>query len=219
MRKIFLIPILLMLFACGSNNSLKVIEPLEYDVEIKNNAEFILIREGTDVDEFTNNLENHLDINTNADSYTIDWLGQSLSISTIEEMKKYEGLYLRKYSGFQSAGENYDLKDTRIFKLDEENVYSKEATLNYDSFRPIKLVIDFNKDGKTKRVYKTIILAVARDYEYNIIKSNNITKIEDAYRKITESDYAQGYDCFSLDEKVRDNIHKESYVSNIRQSH
>lgn len=219
MRKIFLIPILLMLFACGSNNSLKVIEPLEYDVEIKNNAEFILIREGTDVDEFTNNLENHLDINTNTDSYTIDWLGQSLSISTIEEMKKYEGLYLRKYSGFQSAGENYDLKDTRIFKLDEENVYSKEATLNYDSFRPIKLVIDFNKDGKTKRVYKTIILAVARDYEYNIIKSNNITKIEDAYRKITESDYAQGYDCFSLDEKVRDNIHKESYVSNIRQSH
>ncbi len=219
MRKIFLIPILLMLFACGSNNSLKVIEPLEYDVEIKNNAEFILIREGTDVDEFTNNLENHLDINTNADSYTIDWLGQSLSISTIEEMKKYEGLYLRKYSGFQSAGENYDLKDTRIFKLDEENVYSKEATLNYDSFRPIKLVIDFNKDGKTKRVYKTIILAVAKDYEYNIIESNNITKIEDAYRKITESDYAQGYDWFSLDEKVRDNIHKESYVSNIRQSH
>lgn len=219
MRKLLLIPILLMLFACGSNNSLKVIEPLEYDVEIKNNAEFILIREGTDVDEFTNNLENHLDINTNADSYTIDWLGQSLSISTIEEMKKYEGLYLRKYSGFQSAGENYDLKDTRIFKLDEENVYSKEATLNYDSFRPIKLVVDFNKDGKTKRVYKTIILAVAKDYEYNIIESNNITKIEDAYREITESDYSQGYDWFDLDKKVRSNIHKESYVSNIRQSH
>lgn len=219
MRKLLLIPILLMLFACGSNNSLKVIEPLEYDVEIKNDAEFILIREGTDVDEFTNNLENHLDVNTNADSYTIDWLGQSLSISTIEEMKKYEGLYLRKYSGFQSAGENYDLKDTRIFKLDEENVYSKEATLNYDSFRPIKLVIDFNKDGKTKRVYKTIILAVAKDYEYNIIESNNIKKIEDAYRKITENDYAQGYDWFDLDKKVRSNIHKESYVSNIRQSH
>lgn len=219
MKKIFLIPILLMLFACGSNNSLKVIESLEYDVEIKNNAEFILIKEGTGVDEFTNNLENYLDINTNADSYTIDWLGQSLSISTIEDMKKYEGLYLRKYSGFQSAGENYDLKDTRIFNLDEENKISKEATLNYDSFRPIKLVIDFNKDGKTERVYKTIILAVARDYEYNIIESNNITKIEDAYRKITESDYAQGYDCFELNDILRNNIHKESYVSNIRQSH
>ena len=219
MRKIFLIPILLMLFACGSNNSLKVIEPLEYNIEIKNNAEFILIREGTDVEEFTNNLENYLDINTNADSYTIDWLGQSLSISTIEDMKKYEGLYLRKYSGFQSAGENYDLKDTRIFNLEEENVYSKEATLNYDSFRPIKLVIDFNKNGKTERVYKTIILAVARDYEYNIIESNNITKIEDAYRKITENDYAQGYDCFELNDILRNNVHKESYVSNIRQSH
>lgn len=219
MRKIFLIPILLMLFACGSNNSLKVIEPLEYDVEIKNNAEFILIKEGTGVDEFTNNLENYLDINTNADSYTIDWLGQSLSISTIEDMKKYEGLYLRKYSGFQSAGENYNLKDTRIFNLDEENKISKEATLNYDSFRPIKLVIDFNKDGETERVYKTIILAVARDYEYNIIESNNITKIEDAYRKITENDYAQGHDCFDLNDILRNNVHKESYVSNIRQSH
>lgn len=219
MKKIYLIPILLMLFACGSNNSLKVIEPLEYNVEIKNNAEFILIKEGTGVDEFTNNLENYLDINTNADSYTIDWLGQSLSISTIEDMKKYEGLYLRKYSGFQSAGENYDLKDTRIFNLDEENKISKEATLNYDSFRPIKLVIDFNKDGETERVYKTIILAVARDYEYNIIESNNITKIEDAYRKITESDYAQGHDCFELNDILRNNVHKESYVSNIRQSH
>lgn len=219
MRKIFLIPILLMLFACGSNNSLKVIEPLEYDIEIKNNAEFILIKEGTDVEEFTNNLDSYLEIDTNADSYTIDWLGQSLSISTIEDMKKYEGLYLRKYSGFQSAGENYDLKDTRIFNLDEENKISKEATLNYDSFRPIKLVIDFNKDGKTERVYKTIILAVARDYEYNIIETSNITKIEDAYRKITESDYAQGYDCFELNDILRNNVHTESYVSNIRQSH
>lgn len=219
MKKIFLIPILLMLFACGSNNSLKVIEPLEYDIEIKNNAEFILIKEGTDVEEFTNNLDSYLEIDTNADSYTIDWLGQSLSISTIEDMKKYEGLYLRKYSGFQSAGENYDLKDTRIFNLDEENKISKEATLNYDSFRPIKLVIDFNKDGKTERVYKTIILAVARDYEYNIIETSNITKIEDAYRKITESDYAQGYDCFELNDTLRNNVHTESYVSNIRQSH
>lgn len=219
MKKIFLIPILLMLFACGSNNSLKVIEPLEYDIEIKNNAEFILIKEGTDVEEFTNNLDSYLEIDTNADSYAIDWLGQSLSVSTIEDMKKYEGLYLRKYSGFQSAGENYDLKDTRIFKFDEENKISKEATLNYDSFRPIKLVVDFNKDGKTERVYKTIILAVARDYEYNIIETSNITKIEDAYRKITESDYAQGYDCFELNDILRNNVHTESYVSNIRQSH
>lgn len=221
MKKIFLIPILLMLFACGSNNSLKVIEPLEYDIEIKNNAEFILIREGTDVEEFTNNLDNYLEIDTNADSYTIDWLGQSLSTSTIEKLKTYEGKKLRVINGMQSTAhdEDYNPIDTRIFYLDKENKYSKEATLNYDSFRPIKLVIDFNKDGKTERVYKTIILAVARDYEYNIIKSNNITKIEDVYRKITENDYSQGYDRFELNKIVRNNTHKESYVSNIRQSH
>lgn len=217
MRKLLLIPILLMLFACGSNNSLKVIEPLEYDVEIKNNTEFILIKEGTNVDEFTNNLENYLDINTNADSYTIDWLGQSLSTYTVEELKGYEGKKLEIVSGVQKTERT--VLDTRDLKLDEENKISKEATLNYDSFRPIKLVIDFNKDGKIERVYKTIILAVARDYEYNIIKSNSITKIEDAYRKITESDYAQGYDCFELNDILRNNVHTESYVSNIRQSH
>lgn len=219
MKKLLLLLILIMLSACGSTTTMNVNDPLEYNIEIKNNAEFILIKEGTDVEEFTNNLNNYLDIDTNANSYTIDWLGQSLSISTIEKMKKYEGLYLRKYSGFQSAGENYDLKDTRIFNLEEENKISKEATLNYDSFRPIKLIVDFNKDGKTERVYKTIIIAVARDYEYNIIESNNITKIEDAYRKISENDYAQGYDCFELNKIVRNNTHKESYVSNIRQSH
>lgn len=217
MRKLLLIPILLMLFACGSNNSLKVIEPLEYDVEIKNNAEFILIKEGTDVDEFTNNLENHLDINTNADSYTIDWLGQSLSTYTVEELKGYEGKKLEIVSGVQKTERT--VLDTRDLKLNEENKISKEATLNYDSFRPIKLVIDFNKDGKIERVYKTIILAVARDYEYNIIKSNSITKIEDAYRKITESDYAQGYSETDLYSILINNIHNENYVSNIRQSH
>lgn len=217
MKKLFLIPILLMLFACGSNNSLKVIEPLEYDVEIKNNAEFILIKEGTNVDEFTNNLENYLDINTNADSYTIDWLGQSLSTYTVEELKGYEGKKLEIVSGVQKTERT--VLDTRDLKLDEENKISKEATLNYDSFRPIKLVIDFNKDGKIERVYKTIILAVARDYEYNIIKSNSITKIEDAYRKITESDYAQGYSETDLYSILINNIHNENYVSNIRQSH
>lgn len=217
MRKLLLIPILLMLFACGSNNSLKVIEPLEYDVEIKNNAEFILIKEGTNVDEFTNNLENYLDINTNADSYTIDWLGQSLSTYTVEELKGYEGKKLEIVSGVQKTERT--VLDTRDLKLDEENKISKEATLNYDSFRPIKLVIDFNKDGKIERVYKTIILAVARDYEYNIIKSNSITKIEDAYRKITESDYAQGYSETDLYSILINNIHNENYVSNIRQSH
>lgn len=217
MRKLLLIPILLMLFACGSDNSLKVIEPLEYDVEIENNAEFILIREGTDVDEFTNSLENYLDINTNADSYTIDWLGQSLSTFTVEELKDYEGKKLEIVSGVQKTEHN--ALDARDLKLDEENKISKEATLNYDSFRPIKLVVDFNKDDKTERVYKTIILAVARDYEYNIIKSNNITKIEDVYRKITESDYAQGYSDIVLYNIIIDNIHKENYVSNIRQSH
>lgn len=221
MRKLLLIPILFMLFACGSNNSLKVIEPLEYDVEIKNNAEFILIKEGTNVEEFTNNLENYLVIDTNADSYTIDWLGQSLSTFTVEELKSYEGKKLEIVSGVQKTERNdkYELLDTRDLKLDEENKFSKEATLNYDSFRPIKLVIDFNKNGETERVYKTIILAVTRDYEYNIIESNNITKIEDAYRKITENDYAQGYDCFELNDILRNNVHKESYVSNIRQSH
>lgn len=217
MRKLLLIPILLMLFACGSNNSLKVIEPLEYDVEIKNNAEFILIKEGTNVDEFTNNLENYLDINTNADSYTIDWLGQSLSTYTVKELKGYEGKKLEIVSGVQKTERT--VLDTRDLKLDEENKISKEATLNYDSFRPIKLVIDFNKDGKIERVYKTIILAVARDYEYNIIKSNSITKIEDAYRKITESDYAQGYSETDLYSILINNIHNENYVSNIRQSH
>lgn len=120
MKKILLIPILLMLFACGSNNSLKVIEPLEYDIEIKNNAEFILIREGTDVDEFTNNLENYLDINTNADSYTIDWLGQSLSTSTIEKLKTYEGKKLRGMSGMQETGIDitYTEANAKTFNFD-----------------------------------------------------------------------------------------------------
>lgn len=221
MRKLLLIPILLMLFACGSNTTMKVIEPLEYDIKIKNNAEFILVKEGTDVEEFTNNLDNFLDIDTNADSYTIDWLGQSLSTSTIEKLKTYEGKKLRGMSGMQETGIDitYTEENAKIFNFDEENKISKEATLNYDSFRPIKLVIDFNKDGKTERVYKTIILAVVRDYEYSIIESNNITKIEDAYRKITESDYAQGYSDIDLYNILVNNIHNENYVSNIRQSH
>ena len=221
MKKLLLIPMILLLFACNNTRTLNVNEPLEYSIRIKDNAEFILVKEGTDIEEFTSDLNHYLDIDTNADSQTIDWLGQSLCTSTIEKLKTYEGKELLAISGIQSTArdEDYHPIDTRIFYLDKENKYSKEATLNYDSFRPIKLVIDFNKDGQTERVYKMINLAVARDYEYNIIESNNITRIEDAYRKINESDCAQGYDEYDLYKLHVDAIHRESYVSNIRQSH
>lgn len=144
-----------------NTRTLNVNEPLEYSIRIKDNAEFILVKEGMDIEEFTSNLNHYLDIDTNADSYTIDWLGQSLCTSTIEKLKTYEGKELLAISGIQSTARDKDYHpiDTRIFYLDKENKYSKEATLNYDSFRPIKLVIDFNKDGEIERVYKTNILS------------------------------------------------------------
>ena len=89
MKKLLLIPFITFLFACSNGSTaLNVNEPLTYDVKIKDNAEFILVKEGTSVDEFTNNLESYLDINTNADSYEIDWLGESLSHYSREELEK-----------------------------------------------------------------------------------------------------------------------------------
>ena len=216
MKKLLLIPIITMLFACSSNATLSVNEPLTYDVKIKDNAEFILIKEGTSVDEFTNSLESYLDINTNADSYEIDWVGESLSTYTREEIKSLDRKQTFRLSGMREISE-IDLNNLPIIDIDNEIQVSKESTLNYDSFRPIELIIDFTKDGETETYYKQITLAVAREDEYNVISSNNITTMEEAYRQIGLNDgihynksnyYREQYDLSSA---------SNGYVSNIRQ--
>ena len=204
-----------MLFACSSNATLSVNEPLTYDVKIKDNAEFILVKEGTSVDEFTNSLESYLDINTNADSYEIDWVGESLSTYTREEMKSLDGKQTFRLSGMREISE-IDLNNLPIIDIDNEIQVSKESTLNYDSFRPIELIIDFTKDGETETYYKQITLAVAREDEYNVISSNNITTMEEAYRQIGLNDGII-YETGDYFEQYFSSSVLDGYLSNIRQ--
>ena len=219
MKKLLLIPIITILFACSSNTTMNVNEPLTYDVKIKDNAEFILVKEGTSVDEFTNNLESYLDIDTNADSYTIDWLGESLSAYTREELKNLDGELAYSLSGMRSAEEGRnDHYAEQVIDIENEIMVSKEATLNYDSFRPIELIVDFTKDGETETYYKQITLAVAREDEYNVISSNNITTMEEAYRQIGLSDGIDYNPVASHYFTTYINASKEDgYFSNIRQ--
>ena len=219
MKKLLLIPIITMLFACSSNATLSVNELLTYDVKIKDNAEFILVKEGTSVDEFTNNLESYLDIDTNADSYTIDWLGESLSAYTREDLKNLDGELAYSLSGMRSAEEGRnDHYAEQVIDIENEIMVSKEATLNYDSFRPIELIVDFTKDGETETYYKQITLAVAREDEYNVISSNNITTMEEAYRQIGLSDGIDYNPVASHYFTTYINASKEDgYFSNIRQ--
>ena len=216
MKKLLLIPIITMLFACSSNATMNVNEPLTYDVKIKDNAEFILIKEGTSVDEFTNNLESYLDINTNADSYKIDWLGESLSAYTRQDLKKLTSLEVERLSGIQPASKIVG-NALKIVDIANEIQVSKESTLNYDSFRPIELIIDFTKDGKTETYYKQITLAVARDEQYNIISLNNITTMEEAYRQIAIYDDVDYSESIQVARNYVETSEKEGYFSNIRQ--
>ena len=216
MKKLLLIPIITMLFACSSNATLSVNEPLTYDVKIKDNAEFILVKEGTSVDEFTNSLESYLDINTNADSYEIDWVGESLSTYTREEIKSLDGKQTFRLSGMREISE-IDLNNLPIIDIDNEIQVSKESTLNYDSFRPIELIIDFTKDGETETYYKQITLAVAREDEYNVIFSNNITTMEEAYRQIGLNDGIHYNQSNYYREQYDPSSASNGYVSNIRQ--
>ena len=215
MKKILFMPIITMLFACSSNATLSVNESLTYDVKIKDNAEFILVKEGTSVDEFTNNLESYLDISTNADSYEIDWVGESLSTYTREEMKSLDGKQTFRLSGMREISE-IDLNNLPIIDIDNEIQVSKESTLNYDSFRPIELIIDFTKDGETETYYKQITLAVAREDEYNVISSNNITTMEEAYRQIGLNDGII-YETGDYFEQYFSSSVLDGYLSNIRQ--
>ena len=214
MRKILLIPLISLLFACSSSNTISVNNPLTYDVKIKDNAEFILVKEGTSVENFTAELPNYLDIETNADSYEIDWVGESLSVYTRKEIQFLEGEQTYALSGMQKTTDlDYQDKEYTIENIDDEIQTSKESTLNYDSFRPIELIIGFTKDGKTETYYKQITLAVAKDDEYNVISSNNIKTIEEAYRQIGINDgidnsYSLAYAASSA---------SNGYVSNIRQ--
>ena len=183
-NKLAYIP-LIFLFACSNSSTLNVNNPLAYDVKIKDNAEFILVKEGTSVDEFTNNLVSYLDIDTNADSYAIDWLGESLSTYDEDTLNELDGKEAYFTSGIDDYGDWDNLK-TIVIK--EEVEVSKETTLNYDSFRPIKLIIKFSKDGTIETYYKQIILAVCKQEDYDVIFSSNISSIEEVYRKLDERD-------------------------------
>ncbi len=185
-KLVVLIPFIF-LFACSNSSSvsLNVNEPLTYDVKIKDKAEFILVKEGTSVDEFTNNLESYLDIDTNADSYTIDWLGESLSTYDEDALSELDGKEAYFISGIDGYG---DWDNLKTINVEEEVIASKETTLNYDSFRPIKLIIKFSKDGTIETYYKQIILAVCKQEDYDVIFSSNISSIEEAYRKLDERD-------------------------------
>ena len=183
-NKLAYIP-LIFLFACSNSSTLNINNPLAYDVKIKDNAEFILVKEGTSVDEFTNNLVSYLDIDTNADSYAIDWLGESLSTYDEDTLNELDGKEAYFTSGIDDYGDWDNLK-TIVIK--EEVEVSKETTLNYDSFRPIKLIIKFSKDGIEKTYYKQIILAVCKQEDYDVIFSSNISSIEEVYRKLDERD-------------------------------
>ena len=183
-NKLAYIP-LIFLFACSNSSTLNVNNPLAYDVKIKDNAEFILVKEGTSVDEFTNNLVSYLDIDTNADSYAIDWLGESLSTYDEDTLNELDGKEAYFTSGIDDYGDWDNLK-TIVIK--EEVEVSKETTLNYDSFRPIKLIIKFSKDGTIEKYYKQIILAVCKQEDYDVIFSSNISSIEEVYRKLDERD-------------------------------
>ena len=215
MKKLLLIPLISILFACSTNSTMSVNEPLTYDVKIKDNAEFILVKEGTSVEDFTNELPNYLDIETNADSYEIDWVGESLSTYTREEMQALDGLQTYQLSGMQKSDDLYSVPEEFTIDIENEIQVSKESTLNYDSFRPIELIIDFTKDGETKTYYKQITLAVARDNEYNVISSNNINTIEEAYRQIGVTDGII-YDLYDFRYSYSSSA-SDGYLSNIRQ--
>ena len=100
----------------------------------------------------------------------------------------------------------------KTINVEEEVIASKETTLNYDSFRPIKLIIKFSKDGIEKTYYKQIILAVCKQEDYDVISSNNIKTIDEVYRKLDEID--------GFTSNIKDYVqtsYSNGYTSNIRQ--
>ena len=209
-KLVVLIPFMF-LFACSNSSSvsLNANEPLTYDVKIKDNTEFILVKEGTSVDEFTNNLESYLAIDTNADSYTIDWLGESLSTYDEDTLNEIDGKEAYFINGIDYY---FDWDNLKTINVEEEVIASKETTLNYDSFRPIKLIIKFSKDGIEKTYYKQIILAVCKQEDYDVISSNNIKTIDEVYRKLDEID--------GFTSNIKDYVqtsYSNGYTSNIRQ--
>lgn len=193
-RKILFILLVLITFtACSKKITIEVNNPLEYSVGIKNNAEFILIKEGTSIEEATQIIKENLEMETNADSYEFDWYGEALS-SFEEDM-----------STFTSEDMADDLKLANDIVKE-----SKELTLNHDSFRPIELIFTFTKNQEIKVYYKQILLCVAEDDEYNVLLTNDATTVEDAYIAIYHNTSGMNYDDYM------ENAMQEGYFSNIK---
>lgn len=185
MKKITFLFILLLTFsACVSKKdavSLEVNDSLSYVVSIKNKAEFILIKEGISIDEATQIILDNLDIETNADNYQFDWYGEAYSDLTREDIEEYRSTYYDDDGSINIyKSEENPIVDAFIDDVTDTSV-SKELTLNNDSFRPIELVVDFIKDGNTETFYKQILVCVAEEEQYNVLKNSDAKTIEEAY--------------------------------------
>lgn len=208
MKKIiFILLTLIALTACDNQTiSLEVNDPLEYSVNIKNNAEFILIKEGTSIEEATRIIKDNLDIETNADSYEFDWWGEAYSALTREDLVFLSEDYL---TGVLNEGRFAEVNEAFSDDITDVSI-SKKLTLDNESFRPIELIIDFTKDGKTETLYEQILLCVAQDAEYNAIAMNAVTTIENAFIALWNEAPRYSYsELYSI-------AKKEGHYSNIR---
>lgn len=225
MKKILIIVIaLLALTGCGqTTTTMEVADSLYYSVNIKDNVEFILIKEDTSIEEATQIIKDNIEVETNADSYEFDWYGEIYSYETresIEELIESNGIGGEKIPTTneerEKVGEYGPNTNTLAYKkhilehLGEEN-YDKELTLSYESIQPIELIIDFKKDGETTTEYKQILVCVAKEDIYDVLKTNQIKKIEDLYITI----YSEIPLFNSMAEETSYNI-SQGYVSNIR---
>lgn len=216
MKKFLIIFItLLVLTGCDrQSNKLEVNDPLKYSVSIKDNAEFILIKEGTSIEEATKIIKDNLDIDTNADSYDLDWYGEAYAAYYKEDI---ENLIEEYGAGGKKIEEKKNIADDfkKIYQVEYEHlgdeIYAKELTLNNESIRPIELILDFKKDDETITEYKQILVCISKEDIYDVLSKEQPRTIEGMYSLLNKNGLL-----FTDANKLVDYVSDMGYASNLR---
>lgn len=217
MKRIMLVLLtLILLYGCQSEiKELPVNDNVTLSVELKDNKEYIMVDQYTDIDSI--DFERYLDIKSNKDlSYNIKWVGQGFAYT----YDKYEDILGIKVVTELRIGEN-SINDVET-EVDEEFINKdKQTTLNSDGFVSISIYVQGEYEGrKIEKRLDTLLFVYPEDFDEelkNVLVNKNT--IEDVYKTLCTyaiDNYKNNPEKCKTYKTALDIWNEKGYVSNIR---
>ncbi len=193
-----------MLTACSGNANTEegidfsVNEPLVVHISMKENAEYIPVREYTSVSDF--NPEEYIDIDINkADaSYEVHWVGEQFAyrVDSYADFFDEGTTYKDPITPLSDSEDSLSLQN-KFKHIDEDTLEkSRQDTLDNEGIKCISIYVDVNYENEIHPYYIDSLLLVSPDELLETVMNESTRKVENVlveiYKRKTQLGYKSG---------------------------